>query len=437
MKYQVCRPLTPIEYEALRNDIAENGVLVPIEIDENGDVLDGHHRIQAWQELKAEGKELPDYPRIIRAGLTEEQKRNHARKLNVLRRHMGKDEREQMMVDMRKDGMSYRKIGEAVGMSDVGVMKAIKSGANLLAPDEMPRFVTGADGKQYPAKQERKPLPPNAVTLTLTPPPASDIVRSEMRFVPAKPFSETEYEEMAEGLAEDEDGYDWQGDDSFDREWDKRPIQVSDAYGYSTVVAADEIAVGEDEILQRAAEIESTKPGLKLAAANHAISDDPDYDGDEWYTPPEIIEAARVVMGSIDLDPATCEEAQQVVKAEQYYTKADNSLRDEVCWYGNVWLNPPYSMPLIAQFVDKLISEYESGNTNQAIIITNNSSETDWFQTLLERYPACFRRRRVRFWRPNVKTFDTRQGQALFYLGDNVDKFCTEFSKVGVVVSKL
>jgi len=164
VKYQVCRDLTPIEYEALRNDIAENGVLVPIEIDENGDILDGHHRIKAWGELKAEGAKLPDYPRIIRAGLTEEQKRNHARKLNVLRRHMGKDEREQMMVDMRKDGMSYRKIGEAVGVVEGTVRNVVKnSGAQIYAPE----YVTGADGKQYPAKQERKPLPPNATTLVL------------------------------------------------------------------------------------------------------------------------------------------------------------------------------------------------------------------------------------------------------------------------------
>lgn len=54
-------------------------------------------------------------------------------------------------------------------------------------------------------------------------------------------------------------------------------------------------------------EVETLRP-LPLTAANHAPSADPDYDGDEWYTPEDIIERARRVFGGcIDLDPATNE----------------------------------------------------------------------------------------------------------------------------------
>lgn len=155
MKYQVCRPLTPIEFEALKADIADHGVLVPIEVDENGEILDGHHRVQAWEELREEGQMLPEPARMIRKGLSEEQKRNHARKLNVLRRQMTKDERETIMVDMRMDGMSYRKIAEVVGVDPVTVLNTVKkSGVEISTP------VTGADGKIYPAQQQPRPEPP-------------------------------------------------------------------------------------------------------------------------------------------------------------------------------------------------------------------------------------------------------------------------------------
>lgn len=151
MKYQVMPDLTPIEYEALKADIAKRGVLVPVEVDENGDLLDGHHRVRAWQELRAEGVDLPDYPRMVRTGLTEEQKRNHARSLNVLRRQLSKEQRDAVMVDMRRDGMSYRAIAEAVGTS-VGAAHNIVS--EVFKNEHL--TITGTDGKIYPAQQQPK-----------------------------------------------------------------------------------------------------------------------------------------------------------------------------------------------------------------------------------------------------------------------------------------
>lgn len=168
------------------------------------------------------------------------------------------------------------------------------------------------------------------------------------------------------------------------------------------------------------------------AAANHALSDDPDYDGDEWYTPAEYIEAARTVLGEIDLDPASCEAANQTVRAGRYLTKADDALTQT--WHGRVWLNPPYSTPLIKHFVSKLIDQYESGSVTEAIILTNNSSDTGWFHDLLSRYPACFTRGRAQFWRPDSSTFGARQGQTLFYLGDDFEAFRFVFNKIGQVV---
>lgn len=59
----------------------------------------------------------------------------------------------------------------------------------------------------------------------------------------------------------------------------------------------------------------------------------------EHYTPAHVVAAARAVLGAIDLDPASCAEANETVRAERYLTTADNGLCHY--WSGRVFLNPP------------------------------------------------------------------------------------------------
>lgn len=155
MKYQVMPELTPIEYAALKASIAERGILVPVEVDENGDLLDGHHRVKAWQELRAEGVKVPKYATLIRKGMTEEQKRNHARELNVQRRQLTKQQRAEVMKAMRADGASLRQIARATGV-DAATVYRQTTGVAIATPER----VTGADGKSYPATQQPKTEPP-------------------------------------------------------------------------------------------------------------------------------------------------------------------------------------------------------------------------------------------------------------------------------------
>lgn len=82
-RYQFFDPLPTEQYEALKADIAKRGVLVPVEYDEDGNILDGHHRAQIAAELGI------DHPRVIRGGLDEHAKTEHVLKLNLLRRHLG------------------------------------------------------------------------------------------------------------------------------------------------------------------------------------------------------------------------------------------------------------------------------------------------------------------------------------------------------------
>lgn len=153
----------------------------------------------------------------------------------------------------------------------------------------------------------------------------------------------------------------------------------------------------------------------------------------EWYTPLVYIDAAREVMGSIDLDPASCDEAQEVVKAGKYYTIDDDGLSQP--WFGNVFLNPPYNMPHVEQFVDRAINEYVTRRINSAIVLVNNATDTGWFHRLLEN-PVCFPQGRVRFWTAEGPNLGARQGQAFFYLGENLEKFGKVFSDFGAVLRR-
>lgn len=146
----------------------------------------------------------------------------------------------------------------------------------------------------------------------------------------------------------------------------------------------------------------------------------------DWYTPENFIDTIHKVMGSIDVDPASSKHANEIVKASTFYDKDSNGLDKE--WVGNVFLNPPYSMPEIEQFVDKLELECSKGNINQAVILTNNSTDTYWCQKLFDLSSVVFiPKGRVKFYNPSSEIMATRQGQIFFYIGENIESFCSAF----------
>lgn len=148
----------------------------------------------------------------------------------------------------------------------------------------------------------------------------------------------------------------------------------------------------------------------------------------EWYTPAEFIEAAREAMGNIDVDPASNDIAQEVVKAGTYYTAETNGL--DKTWTGNVWMNPPYASELIGKFIDKLVTERQ--NYKQAIVLVNNATETEWFNKIISiATVVCFPKSRVKFYMPDGKTGAPLQGQAVIYIGENKQNFINAFSNLG------
>lgn len=159
---------------------------------------------------------------------------------------------------------------------------------------------------------------------------------------------------------------------------------------------------------------------------------DHENENEELFTPAVYIDAARKVLGEIDIDPASCEKAQETVKAKAFYSKKDNSLGRE--WAGRVWLNPPYSQPAISDFTSKLVADLNSGAVTSAILLTNNHTDTGWFHNC-ESIAAkiCFTRGRIKFIDAIKGEIMPTAGQAFFYYGENADVFTEVFSVFGFI----
>lgn len=91
-------PLSADEYAELKSDIEARGVLVPVEYDEHGEVLDGHHRVQICKELG-----ITEWPRVVRLGLSEAGKLTHARQLNLARRHLDREQKRALIAQQLRD----------------------------------------------------------------------------------------------------------------------------------------------------------------------------------------------------------------------------------------------------------------------------------------------------------------------------------------------
>lgn len=162
------------------------------------------------------------------------------------------------------------------------------------------------------------------------------------------------------------------------------------------------------------------------------------YDRNEWCTPSPYIEAVRAVFGGyIDLDPASTSRANHHINARRYFTKENSALDKDWGPLGRVtatslnaeqvglqppvtiFLNPPYGRGLIDAFVDKFIREWYEDKIEQAIILTNNSTETKWAQNLLRSAKAiCMPDHRIQFKHPDPSLkgkASNRQAQLFFY----------------------
>jgi len=373
-QYQLLPDLTQEEYEALKADIAKRGVMVPIEYDEHGNVLEGHHRIKACRELG-----IDEWPRIVRIGMTEQEKRFHIRALNVFRRHLNSEQQREQRRAMRAEGATYQAIADATGVS-IGKAYAETYDVHLFNSEK----VVGADGKAYPP----------SYTPRIVVEPEGELIHGN-------------------------------AGDYYILDNDVKKCAVCGQLWAADIPYCPYCHISQEARIAHIAweREQSRKPHVAQAAGDN-----------EWYTPQEYIDAARAVMGHIDLDPASTEIANSIIGATKYYTAEDDGLQQE--WHGRVWMNPPYAQPLVQEFTAKLIASIEIGNVPEAIVLVNNATETIWFQLLADKASAiCFPKGRIRFWAPE-KISAPLQGQAILYIGSNTELFIDAFNSFGFIVWK-
>lgn len=184
------------------------------------------------------------------------------------------------------------------------------------------------------------------------------------------------------------------------------------------------------EVFKQVKETGQFKEAKDSVLKPHVVNNSGD---NEWYTPKKYLEAAREVLGVIDLDPASSDVANVAVMAIKYFSAENSGLEKE--WHGRIWMNPPYGQPLMNDFSSKMVKEYNSGNVKEAIVLVNNATETAWFQNMAEiSNSICFHKSRIKFLKGNKELQSPLQGQAFLYIGNNEELFKTVFSEFGFIV---
>lgn len=144
--FQVMPALTDDEFQELRDDIAANGITVPVVVDQHGRVIDGHHRLQIAGLL---GIDPADVPRVVREVVNAQEARSLAYSLNLHRRHLDREARRALLAASIKadPGLSDRQHAGRAGVSD---KTATAVRRDLESTAEIPQLTkrTGADGKQ-------------------------------------------------------------------------------------------------------------------------------------------------------------------------------------------------------------------------------------------------------------------------------------------------
>lgn len=161
------------------------------------------------------------------------------------------------------------------------------------------------------------------------------------------------------------------------------------------------------------------------------VSDEPQVQ--DYYTPVDIVDAARQAMGGIDLDAASHFLANRKLRIPDYFHTGRSAFTND--WYGRVWLNPPYGDNL--PWFDRILHYRATGDiTDLCMLSPTWAFTTAIAQPFMELVSAhVLLSPTPKFWGNRDKKTGSNHPHSVVYIGDRVEPFWRAFAPHGLVMA--
>lgn len=153
----------------------------------------------------------------------------------------------------------------------------------------------------------------------------------------------------------------------------------------------------------------------------------------DYYTPDNLIQAAREAMGGIDLDAASHYLANRKHRIPDYFHTGRSAFAND--WYGRVWLNPPYGNNL--PWFERIIHYVKAGDITDLCMLSPT-----WAFTAQQAGPFMDLVTAHVLLSPTPKFWGNKEGKtgvnhphSIVYIGERVDEFCAAFAPHGIVMA--
>lgn len=165
---------------------------------------------------------------------------------------------------------------------------------------------------------------------------------------------------------------------------------------------------------------------------------------DQWFTPVPIINRVRAVLGFIELDPASCAEANDIIGAGTYFDIHDDGLIQDWSKYKTIFLNPPGgkigNKSQSVMFWQKLMENRDSfdhaiymGFSIEQLAVSQGKGTP-----AMGEFPFCIPAKRIKFVNPAEEKNQPSHANIIVYVPGREDErelFADVFRDLGTIIN--